>query len=133
MSYPKIAKIVEILYERTINGKLEWETTNQDNVFQTSFTNYTIRIHYKTVEDPWIHTITEFYIIEIYNSEGKLIESADNFELRDHIKESTTAMKEMYEGARRMALKVDKALNDILMELGEDENKDKNKDDKLPF
>jgi hypothetical protein len=41
-----IAEIFDILYNKTLNNEMKWEDTANDSVFQASFKNYTIELHY---------------------------------------------------------------------------------------
>lgn len=114
MRYEKIAKLVRKLHEKTIDGKLEWEQTDKRGVFQTSFPDYTIRISMQLEESG------EYYYVSIYDSQGILVEQVNDVGLEGDIPDSFKLMKEMYEFARRKALGVDKALDDILSQLEED-------------
>ncbi len=119
----KFAMLVEKLYNKTIDGDIEWEKTDIEGVFQASFPNYSIRLSTEKIHYQEDDTITEYYYFNIYNSEGKLIESTDNYQLSDSLEDSYDKMEKMYHIARRRSLGVEKAIDDLLSEL----------DDDLPF
>ena len=91
----------------TLSGNLEWELTEKDNVFQTSFPNFSLRI-YRQADD---------YVISIFNSEGVLFESATDPQLSDFIGDSFNRMRALHEAARGYSLGVEQALDEILTEL----------------
>jgi O-succinylbenzoate synthase len=115
MEYKKIAKLVVSLHQKTIDGKLNWEQTDKRGIFQLSLPNYAIRF--------WMRSKGEQaadYIISIYDSEGNLVEQASDVDLKNDLSKSYEIMKGMYELARRKAMGVDKALDDIISQLEED-------------
>ena len=107
MSLQKMALLLQKLEKLTLSGNLDWEPTEKDNVFQTSFPNFSVRI-YPEEED---------YVISIFNSEGLLLESVTDPELSDILKDSFSRMKALYESSRGYALGTEKVLDDILNEL----------------
>jgi hypothetical protein len=122
MSLSKLAIIIEKIHEQTISGKLEWEQTEKNGVFQVSFPNYSIRMssHPSTESDD-----TQDYIISIYDSNGLLLESASDLELIEQIPGNGAAyriMKEIYESAKGYALGVEQALDSIISELTPKDN-----------
>lgn len=65
------------------------------------------------------------YVVRIYNHEGKMIEEVADTDFGQDYPEIYKAMSEMYDTARRIAMGVEEALDEILGEL-------KDEDD-LPF
>ena len=112
MSYEKIAKILEKLNEKTTQGKIQWEQTNIPDIFQTSFPEYSVRILRQTDEYEYGD-----YILQLYNSEGILLETANDVDIKTVLEESNQIMRNLYETARRIALKVDESLDSIIAEL----------------
>lgn len=115
MSYPKFAMLVRKLHEKTIGAELEWEPTDEDGVFQVAFPEFTIRVSMHQVSD-----VDVYYLISIHDSRGNLIEQVNDEQLKEDIPDSYVLMKAMYEAARRKALGVDEALDNILSQLEED-------------
>lgn len=123
MSYSKRAILVRRLLNGTKHGTILWEVTPEDEVFQTSIPNYSIRITYvRRLSDGSGAPVTD-YIIQIYNQDARLIEEFSDVELSGETDDDTLAygqMEEIYNYARRGALGLDKALDDILEALGPD-------------
>jgi hypothetical protein len=67
-----------------------------------------------------IATLTELsedYVLTILNSEGTVIEQAADTDFANRLQDALPMMSEMYSAARRQALGVDGAIDDILGEL----------------
>ena len=57
MSYPKIAKLIDVLLTQTEKGTLKWAQTETSDVFQASFPRYSVRlyVHQKNpLEDDYV-------------------------------------------------------------------------------
>jgi len=90
-----------------------------DGIFQAGFPNYTIKLFART--SPLDSSALD-YVIRILDAEGETIEEVadtdfDTAELRRN--EAYDLMKETYTAARRIAMGVDKALDNILSELAD--------------
>jgi hypothetical protein len=126
MSDQRLATIIIKLLEKTRRGEINWEETNVNGSFQASFPAYSVIITSKgnrrTLFDvaasiTGASQITVDYILAIFNQNGKLIDEVTDVDLNDILPESYEIMKELYEGARRVALKYDQALDDLLRAL----------------
>jgi hypothetical protein len=112
----KYQKLVERLVHKTDAHELDWkekETAEPDS-FQVSFANYSIILSelYPRGGD------TPDYIVSILNSEGTLIEPfSDVFMLNATGGDYYSILSGLYRDARRKALGVDNALDEILNEL----------------
>jgi hypothetical protein len=132
METSKRRQLVKRLLDSTHSGQTTWEVTGDDNAFLTSFPNYSIRIiflHPGNQPDP-------DYYLQIINQDSQLIEEFSDTELgsdMNNIRESFRMMRDMYNTARRNALGVDKAIDDILEALGPDPNPDPESPGRLPF
>jgi hypothetical protein len=60
---------------------------------------------------------SEDYVLTILNSEGTVIEQAADTDFANRLQDALPMMSEMYSAARRQALGVDGAIDDILGEL----------------
>ena len=125
MEENKLITLVERLSSKSMKGELDWEQTDKEDEFQLSLPKYTIRIFSKPSSEAFAD-IDIF--IAIYNGDGTLIEQTVDYELKDSINSSYQVFKGIYNNARRKAMGVDKALDDILNSLGDDDD-----DEKLPF
>lgn len=121
MTSEKMVQVIMKLISKTNDGMINWETTDRDDEFQLSFAEYTIRL--SIGQSPSNSTAPAYYV-SIYNSNGQLIENVTDEDLDGYLQDSFKELRELYGAARRNALGVDKAIEDILKEL---------EDDILPF
>ncbi len=107
----KIAQLVERVHHQTLAGKVPWEETERDGVYQASFPNYSIRYSSRPTQSSGVD-----YILAIYNEQGSIVEEVADPDLdEDDIDwEPYEVMKETYERARGQALGVEAAIDDIL-------------------
>ena len=112
----KLAKLIDTLAKLTREDKVTWSETADDNTFQTSFPQYNVSVTKKYAGQNWGEDYYE-YRITVRDQAGKVLEDAGHSDLSavDHLAE--TAMKSLYDNARRSALKVDEALSDLLSSL----------------
>ena len=110
MSVKKMALLLDRIEYLTSEGKITWEITEKDDVFQTSFSNFSLRIYKGTTD----------YYISLHNSEGTLLESASDLDLLPEMADAFMRMQSLYESARGYALGVEQAIDEILSELNED-------------
>ncbi|EJN18241.1 hypothetical protein [Pseudomonas sp. GM80] len=108
MTDSKIVRIIKGVDRQTKSGKIDWEITETENVFQASFPNYSIRLSYDELE------FGNDYWLTIINNEGIVIESVSDVKLKDEFEGAYKFMESLYANARRVALGVDKALDDLL-------------------
>lgn len=112
MAIPKIGRLVEALAKQTNEGKIRWQQTAFDGIYQVSFTNISAQIS-REGNDIWI---------SLRNSEGLEIEKFSDVEAgQAGLQNSYDLMGRLYETARREALGVDKAIDDLLLQLGDDD------------
>ncbi|MDO9328151.1 MAG: hypothetical protein Q7U27_05390 [Pseudomonas sp.] len=104
MSYPKIATLVNVLLTQTSKGELNWSQTEKTGNFQASFPRYSVRI-YPQGND---------YILQILNELGDIVEEVSDPELRDVLQDAYKTMGALHDAARRNAMGVESALDDIL-------------------
>jgi hypothetical protein len=111
MSYQKIADLIFKLHEKTVLGKVKWETTTTEGVYQAVFAGYSIRIS-KYPED---------IVLQIYNEDGELIEEVNDSEVNKVSPYTAwTLMLNLYETARRVAMGTEEALDSIMSILDDD-------------
>ena len=102
------------LHEKTKRGEMNWEETETETEFQTVFPTYSIRIGR---EEGGQYAIPPCYL-RIFNQDGKLIEEIAEGDLLGEWENAQPTMRELYELARRVAMRVEEALDNILSELG---------------
>ncbi|SRR5258708_5616135 len=112
MSDDKLATLLVELAKRTRTGSLNWERTAAEGVYQASFPRYTVQLSVKyNPQGP------DDYLVTILDSEGSVIEKVADPDLADRLSDPLELMSKMYSSARRQALGVDRAIDDILGEL----------------
>lgn len=112
MAVPKLVELVARLYRKTKQNKINWEKTIEEDVFQTNFPGFSVRLFPKDGD----------MYLQIYNDEGLLIDQVIDTEIRGESIEGEGpfgAMTNMHALARRNALGVDKVLDSLLEELGD--------------
>ncbi|WP_339541428.1 hypothetical protein [Pseudomonas sp. RA_5y_Pfl1_P24] len=109
MSYPKIAKLVDVLLSQTESGVLRWAATEKSDMFQASFPRYSVRL-YPHERNP----IEVDYILQILNELGDIVEEVSDPDLRSVMERPFDVMRRLHDAARRSAMGVETALDDIL-------------------
>jgi len=111
MNLDSRAALVKAIYEKTVNGKLEWVQTVVDDTFLVSFPSSSIDISKTKINND------DIYLLSIYNAEAELVESIADTDIEDYLSDSYTLLKEIFERARTKALKVDDTIQQILSDL----------------
>jgi hypothetical protein len=115
MSDDRLIKMLYLLKERTENKKISWEETVNENIYQSAFPKYTIQIGYYSNTDSFSKRVD--YFIRILDEDNKVIEDAKDDDLKGELDNPFEIMESLYRSARRQAMGVDKALDNILSEL----------------
>lgn len=133
MSYEKIARLVRALSKKTADGKIEWKSTVDDGVFQVSFPNYSVQVSTRPTRDE--RAEGQDVVVSIRNEEGELIEQVADIDFDNtNLPGAFRTMTNLYNSARRQALGVEKALDELLGEIGEEDGgKVEDFDDDIPF
>jgi len=126
MSYEKLATIAKLLYERTESDTIKWVETEKKDVFQTSFPHSSVRI--EEVQNKHNDDETDIRITVI-NDEGSVVEQFTDEDITDLLPKAYQKMGLTLNKARRSALGVDTALDEIIEGLTENSFLD----DDLPF
>ncbi|HXP25873.1 MAG TPA: hypothetical protein VN891_08825 [Steroidobacteraceae bacterium] len=108
----KLTTLLIELAKRTRNGSFTWDPTATAGVYQASFPRYTLQLSVRRTPIG-----SEDYVLTILNSEGTVIEQAADTDFANRLQDALPMMSEMYSAARRQALGVDGAIDDILGEL----------------
>jgi len=116
MADDKMVVLAKKLLSRTKEGKLHWEMTSHDDVYQVAFANYVVRLLSRAgSEGPEID-----YIMQILNERGQLVDEVSDVDLTRLMASGETmfpAMRDLYDLARRTAMGVEQALTTLLDEL----------------
>ena len=124
MADEKVVKLVRGLFKQTLAGKVGWETTDREGVFQVSYPNYSIRISIKETaggDDIWL---------TIINDVGDVVESVSDVTIKGSLSNAFSIMSNIYSEARRVAMGVNAAIDEILNDMGLDEEAD---EEDIPF
>jgi len=105
MADAKLSMILIRLRAKTIAGELKWEKTEEEGEYQVSLPQYSIRISRDR----------SFTKLAIFDDSGDFIESLSVADISDPGVRNT--LESLYSEARRIALGVDEALDNILNDL----------------
>lgn len=117
MSADRYQKIVDRLVSKTSDREIDWKETASTTIFQVSLSNYSIMLteEYRYEGAGFFNKITRTVRkFSVVSPEGVEIDSFTDDDLPDGYAEITS---ELFRNARRQALGVDKALDEILSEL----------------
>lgn len=111
----KLHTFVRTLKARTEEGKINWQPTVEEAVYQAAFPNYLVKIWMRqSVHDHQGEDIC----IAILNKDGTVIEEFDDITLGGTgFDRPFPLMELLYRLARRRAMGLDKALDEILTAL----------------
>jgi hypothetical protein len=113
MSYERIALVLQALDKRTKAGEVPWNETETKGVFQTSFPSYSVRLF--QASNPF-EDASDF-VLQIINESGDVVEETRDTDLTDYFEKPYIFMRDLYERARRRAMGVDDAIDEILRAL----------------
>lgn len=115
MTDSKTMQFFSLLEDRTAHGWIDWSQTEKSGVFEAIFPNYSVRIF----ERPNPHNAEIDYVLRIINSDGSVVEEITDVTMRDSLDRAYERFAGLYGAARRRALGVEAALNDLIKELKE--------------
>ena len=106
----KLITVLTRLYARTKADVVDWEPSTDANIFAVKFSDYAISIQHllATVNYP------ELFTLKIANSDGVPIQEMDSITAKDN---GFADMPDLFYRARRHAVDLNQALEDILGEL----------------
>ena len=117
MAGDRYQKIVDLLIARTSGHDLDWKETADSDVFQVSLSNYSIILSEEpryTASGMFNHVLRSVRKFSVRNPDGTEIDSFTDDDLPQDYSPRTS---ELFRNARRQALGVDRALDEILSEL----------------
>ena len=126
MADDKLVKLVKGLDKQTAAGKINWESSDRVGVFQVSYPNFSIRIGIKDrgdAEDVWISIIDNI---------GDVVESFTDVTLNE-MPNAFGVMSNIYVEARRVAMGVNAALDELLNDIGVADDKEIDWDEDIKF
>ena len=115
MSNNKILTVLDKLIEKTSAAELDWKPTEKKDTYQVIFPRYSIRIF---VVDKGFE---EDVVVQIINSEGNILETFSDIDIREYYPDAYSKMLGLHASARRKAMGVEDALDELLRVLSKDD------------
>lgn len=117
----RFTTLIDRLRKMSDEDKVPWAETSDEHVFQAAFKGYAVRISQEAAGYDYGEPVYR-YIIGFYDTFGKLLDSATEADFPETYefeggKLARVALRDLYDVARRKALKVDQALDDLLRSL----------------
>ena len=116
MTERKVYELVGRLLEKTRRGELAWEVTPSREAFLTVLGAFAVKIFFVLDKSGKDATLA----LSVSDSEGRAIETSRDVDLANRLGPTVPVMqtmRDLYAEARRSALGVDAALDQILSEL----------------
>lgn len=117
----KLLALLDKLRSRTVDGKVDWQRTADDEAYLAPFPNYSVLIFPHDPGEP-----VPDYIVRIVDQTGSTIEEISKVDLAQIAQRSPLEayefMSELYKGARRKAMGAAQAFDTILESLEKDES-----------
>lgn len=121
MATAKQQKLVDLLFDRSKEGKLNWSEGVNTNSFQVAFSEYSVVLSAQDTDH-----IDVDYSLLVMNTDGEIVDEITDNEMAQGTLDPKKIYKkfhDLFEMARRTARGSDEALNSIIEEL----------DDGMPF
>ncbi|TFF50377.1 hypothetical protein C5609_19300 [Pseudomonas putida] len=115
MSNHKISAILDKMIQKTTKGELDWQSTEKKDTYQVVFPRYSFRIF---VIDKGFE---EDVVVQIINQDGNILDSFTDADIRDFYDQAYAKMLSLHAAARRKAMGVEDALDELLRSLNEDD------------
>jgi hypothetical protein len=108
----KLIVVMNKIYARTKADALDWEPSEDPNVFAVKFADYTVSIE----RVPETEKAPESFNLSIANGDGLVIQELSGYLAS---KNGFTDMKDLFDRAQRHAVDINGALDDLIGELEE--------------
>jgi len=108
----KLILLLTKIYARSKAGLLDWEPSEDPNIFAVKLAEYTISIE----RDAETEKSPESFNLSIANNEGLVIQELSGYVAS---KNGFTDMKDLFDRARRQGVGIGAALDDMIRELDE--------------
>jgi hypothetical protein len=108
----KLITVLTRLYAKTKAGVVDWEPTEEASLFAVKFSDYTLSIRHMLA---WGNS-PELFNLSIADSDGAVIQAMDNLTAKDN---GFAELPDLFYRARRHAVDLNGALDDLLKELGD--------------
>jgi hypothetical protein len=108
----KLVLVMNKIYARTKADVLDWEPSEDPNIFAVKFSDCTFSIE----RVPATEKAQENFYLKIANGDGLVIQELDSYWAS---KNGFADTKDLFDRARRRAVDLDGALDDLIRELDE--------------
>ncbi len=108
----KLITFTRRIFEKTKNGELRWEATANSNVFTVAFPKYSVSLE----RVPETEDTHGFIVLRISNDRGQTVEEFYSWQAR---RSGFKEMDELFDRARRIAMGLSEALDELLRDLDE--------------
>jgi hypothetical protein len=117
----RLKTLIDRLRKLSDEDQVPWSETSDERAFQAALKGYTVTVAQDYAGQDWGQAVY-VYAIRIHDTLGKLLETATERDFQDQRsfvgnKTAAEALQDLYDLARRKALKVDQALDDLLRSL----------------
>lgn len=119
----RLSTLVRLLDEKTQAGVVFWEKTGEDGIYEAVFDAFNLKI-YKRL-NPVDYKAQEDIYIGIYDQVGTLLDEVTDLEIESSLSDAYERMARIYQLARRRALGVDRAIENIIAQLNDSLDFDK--------
>lgn len=109
--------LVRLLDEKTRDGVVFWEETDEEGVYAASFGTFVLRVFKRL--NPVDNTAQEDVCIGIYDQAGKLLDVFTDLNLEASLGDAYERLLRIYQMARRHALGVDHAIETLIAHLND--------------
>jgi hypothetical protein len=110
MGWEKLVRVLQSIDEATQAGNIPWEATSARDTFQASFRRYSVLI-----SKHWHEELQDHYIVfSITNERGEVVEEIDQGQASQS---DYNNMEGLFDAARRTAMGVEEALDELLQDL----------------
>lgn len=120
MQSEKYRQLVDRLLTKTDRREVEWKEGAYPNSFQVSFPNYALLLREEDKKEGFVSPSPDI-MLSIVDMGGDVIDTIYNFEIDAEGRERPyyLKMRDLYRTVRQQVLGADKAVEEILSELGE--------------
>jgi hypothetical protein len=108
----KLITFTHRIFEKTKNGELRWEATANSNVFAVAFPKYSVSLE----RVPETDDTRGFIVLRISNDRGQTVEEFSSWQAS---RSGFEDMAELFDRARRIAMGLNEALDELLRDLDE--------------
>jgi len=117
----RLSTLIDRLRGLSEQNKVPWAETSDERTFQAVLNGYAVSIAEEDAGYHYGEPITHF-VIRFYDVNGKLLDAASETDFDERLmfegqKQARAALHDLHDEARRKALRVDQALDDLLKSL----------------